>query len=68
LKVRCDRRSIVVTALSGAAAVSINGETTHSAAVLNGNVKNEHVEEWKNSYLLIVDIIGFGGKNSRDTE
>ena len=65
LKVRYDKRTIVVTALTGAAAVGINGETTHMACALNREVTNEP-EEWKNAYLLIVDEISFASRDVVD--
>ena len=65
LKVRYDKRTIVVTVLTGAAAVGINGETTHMACALNREVTNEP-EEWKNAYLLIVDEISFASRDVVD--
>ena len=54
LSVKYDKRTIVVTALTGAAAVGINGETTHNACAINQEVDGE-VEEWTNAYMLVVD-------------
>ncbi|KAG7368547.1 PIF1-like helicase [Nitzschia inconspicua] len=58
LRVKFDKRSIVVTALTGAAAVSINGETTAKAFAFKREVRNE-LEEFKNAYLVIVDEVSF---------
>ncbi|KAG7365081.1 hypothetical protein IV203_038284 [Nitzschia inconspicua] len=49
---------MVVTALSGAATVSINGETTAKAFAFKREVRNE-LEEFKNAYLVIVDEVSF---------
>jgi hypothetical protein len=64
LEVRYTRRTIVVTALTGAAAVGIRGETTHSSIVLNRQTPPtmEEIEEWKHAYLVVVDKISFSGK------
>ena len=63
LRVDFDRRTIVVTALTGAAAVGIYGETTHKACGLNrAKIPEEMVKEWENTYMVIVDEISFGGK------
>ena len=53
-----DTRTIVVTALSGVAAVSIGGETIHSAAFLNRKIPNDD-ESWGNVRLLIIDEVSF---------
>ena len=53
-----DTRTIVVTALSGVAAVSIGGETIHSAACLNRKIPNDD-DSWKNVRLLIIDEVSF---------
>ncbi|KAG7374217.1 PIF1-like helicase [Nitzschia inconspicua] len=58
LRVKFNKRSIVVTALTGAAAVSINGETTAKAFAFKREVRNE-LEEFKNAYLVIVDEVSF---------
>jgi hypothetical protein len=51
---------IVVTALTGVAATLINGETIHSAAKFyNKKISAEHINEWKNTRLVIVDEISF---------
>ena len=66
LHIRYDKRTIVVTALTGAAAVGINGETTAMACALNRAITKEP-EQWKNAYLLIVDEISFASKEVVDT-
>ena len=60
LGVQFTDRTIVVTAITGVAATSIKGETTHSAAHLNSaTITNDHVKEWENSRLLLLDEISF---------
>ena len=55
-----DKRMIVVTALTGVAATLIKGETLHSAAKFcNKKVSTDHIDEWKNTRLVIVDEISF---------
>ncbi|KAG7365063.1 PIF1-like helicase [Nitzschia inconspicua] len=58
LHVVFDKRTIVVTALTGAAAVSINGETTAKAFALKRKVQDE-LDEFRNTYLVVVDEISF---------
>lgn len=55
------RRTIIVTALTGVAATVIKGETTHSGAHVNRKKKfeDEHVQEWRDARLIIVDEISF---------
>ncbi|KAG7358147.1 PIF1-like helicase [Nitzschia inconspicua] len=65
LHVKFDKRSIVVTALTGAAAVSINGETTAKAFAFKREVRNE-LEEFKHAYLVIVDEISFASVEDVD--
>jgi hypothetical protein len=53
-------RTIVVTALTGVAAVLINGETLHSAAhVFNKEITSQMIERWQDARLLIIDEISF---------
>ncbi|KAG7352578.1 PIF1-like helicase [Nitzschia inconspicua] len=65
LHVMFDKRSIVVTALTGAAAVSINGETTAKAFAFKREVRNE-LEEFKHAYLVTVDEISFASVEDVD--
>jgi hypothetical protein len=59
-----DRRTIVVTAMTGAAAVSINGETAHSAACWNSEkIKKKQCEEYKHTLQFILDECSFGNKD-----
>ena len=59
-----NKRTIVVTALTGAAAVSIFGETVHSACFLNTKkIKTEMTEEWKDTLLVVVDEISFASES-----
>ncbi|KAG7366863.1 hypothetical protein IV203_029533 [Nitzschia inconspicua] len=60
-----DKRSIVVIALKGAAAVSINGETTAKAFAFKREVRNE-LEEFKHAYLVIVDEISLASVEDDD--
>ena len=61
-----DSRTIVVTALSGVAAVSIKGETIHSAASLNSKVMEDD-NTWCNARLLIIDEVSFMSAKEVDT-
>ena len=66
LNIEFNKRTIVVTALTGAAAVSINGETTAKACQLKSN----NVEEdsaWEHTIMLIVDEISFATKEEIET-
>ena len=54
------KRTIVVTALTGAAAVAIFGETVHAACHLNSvTIKHEHIDEWKDTMMVVIDEISF---------
>lgn len=66
LGVKYDKRTIVVTALTGIAATAINGETLHSAAKMGPNqkVNKDDVKEWKDARLLIIDKISFANRMS----
>lgn len=67
-----DKRTIVVTAMTGVAATSILGETAHSAMCLNlsggvsgklnGKKRDKIINEWKNARLVIIDEISFSSK------
>ena len=56
-------KEIVVTALIGVAAVSINGETTSKAFGLNSKNEVSFDEEWENTIMIIVDEISFASKS-----
>ena len=59
LNVEFSRFTIVVTAMTGAAAVNINGQTVHRACKLN-NSNIEKSDEWANeTCMVIVDEISF---------
>ncbi len=58
LNLKFDMRTIIVSALSGVAAVSIGGETTHSVAYINGKVPDDDIS-WANARLLIIDEVSF---------
>ncbi len=54
------RRTIVVTALTGVAATSINGETLASAThIMKKHITGDHISEWTDTRLLIVDEVSF---------
>ena len=57
-----NKRTITVTALTGAAAVSILGETTHGACYLNSNLTTQHITEWKDVKMIIIDEISFASE------
>ena len=61
-----DRQTIVVTALTGAAAVEINGETTHVACGLRKKtgVTGEMIAQWANAPLVIVDEVLFSSESN----
>ena len=59
LGVHFDRRTIVLTALSGVAAISIHGETIHTAAGFQRKINSDMIKQWKNARLLIVDEVSF---------
>ena len=61
LEIAFTKRTIVVTAMTGTAAVNINGETVHKACCLNCDKKNVNPdEEWMDeTCLVIVDEISF---------
>jgi AAA domain len=63
LGVKFDSRTIVVTAITGAAAVSIRGETTSSALCLNREIKQDDIDKWEYTYDVIVDEISFSKKS-----
>jgi AAA domain len=52
-------RVIVVTAMTGAAATLLKGETTHSALFLNQrkDINREQIELWNNTKMVIIDEI-----------
>ena len=58
LNLKFDMRTIVVSARSGVAAVSVGGETTHSVAALNRKIADDDVS-WANARLLIIDEVSF---------
>ena len=60
-----NKRTITVTALTGAVAASIFGETTHGACLLNSlHVSEDHIREWKDTNLLIVDEMSFASNKT----
>ena len=64
LEIPFNRRTVTVTALTGAAAVSIAGETTHKAACLNANdaTTRDRKKEWSNYHLVFVDKVSFASR------
>ena len=62
-----DKRTIVVTALTGCAATLPNGETVHGALNLNTKMKNldqEDIDAWKRTRLIIIDEISFASEDT----
>ena len=60
-----DKRTIVVTAMTGCAATLLNGETAHGALKLNTRTKNldeEDMNAWKRTRLMIIDEISFASR------
>jgi AAA domain/Helitron helicase-like domain at N-terminus len=55
-------RTIVVTAMSGVAATLLHGETTHGALALLRKIKNDEIEEWEDTRLVIIDEISFASQ------
>jgi AAA domain len=53
-----DTRTVIVSAISGVAAVSIGGETTSRVASLNKAIADDDTS-WANARLLIIDEISF---------
>jgi hypothetical protein len=53
-----------VTALTGAAAVTIGGETTHGACHLNRtkNIDEEQQEQWSRACSLIINEVQFASR------
>jgi hypothetical protein len=66
LNIEFTARTIVVTALTGAAAVSINGETTSKACGLNAKCVCPD-DEWDGTIMLIVDEVSFARKSEIET-
>ena len=65
LKFPFSKRTIVVTALTGAAATMINGETTAMACHLEASdITPDHITEWKEARSLIIDEISFASKDA----
>jgi hypothetical protein len=59
-------RVVVVTAITGAAAVSIRGGTTSKALGLNKkttNFSDHEIEDWNNTLLVIIDEVSFSNRN-----
>ena len=69
LNVEFSRHTIVVTALTGATAVNINGETTSRACKLNKNRNNiEKCDVWaEETCMVIVDEISFCSQDDLTT-
>ena len=55
-------RTIVITAMSGAAAILLHGETTHKALNMNGGEPSqEMIDQWSDTRLLFIDECSFAG-------
>ena len=60
LNVVFNKRTIVVTALTGVAATLINGETLHSAAKFGcKEIKMDDIDEWRGTRMMIIDECSF---------
>ena len=59
-----NKRTITVTALTGAAVVNIRGETNHSACALNRKLTNKDVDEWKDTLMVIIDEVSFASETT----
>jgi len=59
LGVEFTKRTIVVTAVTGSAAVAIHGETIHSACNFCSKKRKDTDKGWKNTIMVIVDEISF---------
>jgi ATP-dependent DNA helicase PIF1 len=59
LKLKFDMLTIVVSARSGVAAVSIGGETTHFIVYMNSKIPADDDTTWANARLLIIDEVSF---------
>ena len=63
--VRFNKRTIIVTALTGAAAINIFGETVHSAYGLNKTSSStDDIDEWKDTLMVIIDEISFASEQT----
>ena len=58
LGLKFDMRTIVVSAMSGVAAISIGGETTRSVAAFFRSI-DDNDTSWANARLLIIDEVSF---------
>jgi len=65
LNLTFDTRTIIVSAMSGVAAVSIGGETTHSVAAFNRAIASDDVS-WANARLLIIHEVSL--MNTKDID
>ena len=59
LNFKFDLRTIITSAMSGVAAVSINGETIHSVAAFNKcePTTQEDIESWANARMLEAELL-----------
>ena len=57
-------KTVVVTAMSGVAAMLLHGQTTHKALCLNcKSICSKEIKKWANARLLIINEISFASKN-----
>ncbi|KAG7371411.1 PIF1-like helicase [Nitzschia inconspicua] len=63
LRIKFDSKTIVVSAITGAAAVSIRGQTTASALCLKRHIIEDDVKQWENTYAVVADEISFSKKS-----
>ena len=64
LGVKFNRHSICCTALTGAAAVAINGQTVHTATSFYTDPSEQMKEDFKDCLMIIVDEVSFASKES----
>ena len=56
-----DDKLIRLTALTGSAATDIKGRTIHSEVKFGSKVLHIDINQWKNTRILVIDEISFGG-------
>ena len=60
-------RTIVITAMSGVAATLLHGETTHMCLGMNRKLRQEDIEEFTDTRLVIIDEISFASVQDIET-
>lgn len=57
-------QTILVTALTGAAAVAVRGQTVHTAVSFFSEPTQSMIDSFKNTYMVFVDEISFANKGN----